>query len=198
MFATKLKTLRLTAKMNQSDLAEILHVERSTVSRWESGTSMPAVSMIERIAEVFDVRIDYLMGKEVVVETAKIPVIGKVQAGLPVEAVEEILAYEYIPAEMAESGEFFGLMVKGDSMSPRMIEGDTVIVRRQSDIRSGDVAVVLVGNEDATVKKVIKHEDGITLIAFNPAYPPRFFTLREVINTPVEILGKVVELRGKF
>ncbi len=198
MFAQVLKTLRLRAKMNQSDLAQILDVERSTVSRWESGTSTPPMNMVKRLSEIFDVSLDELMGKQTEEEYVRIPVLGEVQAGLPTEAVQNIISYEYIPSSLARSGEYFALKIKGDSMSPRMLEGDVVIVKRQSDIKSGEIAVVLVGNEDATVKRIARHEDGITLIAFNPAYSPRFITNREIINLPVEILGKVVELRGKF
>ncbi len=199
MFAQTLRALRLKAKMNQSDLADMLNVERSTVSRWESGASSPGMGIVERIAQIFDVSIDVLMGKSVVEEEyVKIPVLGQVQAGVPTEAVENIISFEHIPASLARTGEFFALKIKGDSMSPRILEGDTIIVKRQSDIRDGELAVVLVGNEDATVKKIAKHEDGITLIAFNPAFYPSFFTNREIINLPVEILGKVVELRAKF
>lgn len=199
MFADMIKALRLNAKMNQSDLAQMLNVERSTISRWESGTSVPGMGVIERISQIFDVSIDRLMGKDVSEdEYVKIPVLGQVQAGLPTEAVENIISYEQIPATLAKTGEFFALEIKGDSMSPRILEGDIVIIRRQPDIQNGDVAVVLVGKEDATVKKIAKHEDGITLIAYNPAYYPRFITNREIINLPVEILGKVVELRAKF
>ncbi len=198
MFAQVLKTLRLRAKMNQSDLAEILNVERSTISRWESGTSSPPMGMIERLSEIFDVSFDVLMGKETQEEYIRIPVLGEVQAGLPTQAVQDVLSYEYISSEMAKDGEYFALRIRGDSMSPRMTEGDIVIVKRQQDIKSGEIAVVMVGNDDATVKKIARHEDGITLIAFNPAYPPRFITNREIINLPVSILGKVVELRAKF
>lgn len=128
----------------------------------------------------------------------KIPVLGYVRAGMPMEAVEEIIDYEEISEEMARQGEYFGLQIKGDSMEPRIKEGDVVIVRKQSDVISGDIAVVMVNGEDATVKKIVKHENGISLLPFNQAYAPLFYTQDEAVSLPVEIIGRVVELRGKF
>ncbi|MBE6038642.1 MAG: helix-turn-helix domain-containing protein [Anaerofustis stercorihominis] len=201
MFAQIIKALRLKAKMNQETLAQMLDVERSTISRWENGSSTPTMTMLQKIAEVFDVSYDILLGKDISdvnSEEISVPILGSVRAGVPTEAVEDILGREYIPASMAKTGEYFALRIKGDSMSPRMLEGDIVIVKKQSDVSDGEIAVVTVGRDDATIKKISKHEDGITLIPFNEAYPAKFFTNREIINLPVEICGKVVELRGKF
>lgn len=128
----------------------------------------------------------------------KIPVLGYVRAGIPIDAVEEVLDYEEISEEMARQGEYFALQIKGDSMEPRIQEGDVVIVRQQSDIDSGDIAVVLVNGNDATVKKFVKHENGVSLVAFNAKYEPMFYTPKEIQELPVSILGKVVELRGKL
>lgn len=84
-------------------------------------------------------------------------------------------------------------------MEPRMMEGDVVIVRRQDDVDSGDVAIVLVNGNEATVKRIKKQEDGITLIATNTSvYEPHFYSNKEIQSLPVQILGKVVELRGKL
>lgn len=129
----------------------------------------------------------------------KIPVLGKVVAGIPLEAVEEILDYEEITPELAATGEFFALQIRGRSMEPRMLEGDVVIVKRQDDVESGDVAIVLVNGDEATVKKIKKMDTGITLIATNTSvYEPHFYSNEEIKTLPVQILGKVVELRGKF
>ena len=84
-------------------------------------------------------------------------------------------------------------------MEPRFIEGDTVIVRRQPDVESGEIAIVLVNGDEATMKKILKQQSGITLIALNPAvYEPHFYTNEQIEELPVVIYGKVVELRGKF
>ena len=142
---------------------------------------------------------DFLFQNQIVsVPAIKIPVLGDVAAGIPIEAVENIVDYEEIDQAMAANGEHFGLRLKGDSMEPRMREGDVVIVRKQEDVENGDVAVVLVNGDSATVKRVKKGPSGISLIPNNPAYDPMFYTNDEIISLPVRILGKVVELRAKF
>ena len=127
-----------------------------------------------------------------------IPVLGKVVAGYPIEAVENILDYEEISDEMAQQGDFFALQVKGDSMEPRIKEGDVVIVRKQEDVDSGDIAIMLVNGDEATIKKVQKFSGGINLIPSNSSYEVITYTNKEVLSLPVRCLGKVVELRAKF
>lgn len=128
-----------------------------------------------------------------------IPVLGTVQAGIPLDAIEEILDYEELHPSMVEHGEeYFALQVKGNSMEPRMREGDVVIVRKQSDVDHDDIAIVLVNGEEATIKRVIKSEAGIMLAPNNPAYEPKFYSNKEIAELPVTILGKVVELRAKL
>ena len=83
-------------------------------------------------------------------------------------------------------------------MEPRFVEGDTVIVRRQSSVDNGEIAIVLVGNEDATCKKFYRHRDGISLVSTNPEFAPMFFSNEELEETKIDILGKVCELRARF
>jgi repressor LexA len=129
----------------------------------------------------------------------RIPVLGRVVAGVPIDAYEEILDYEEILPETAADGEYFGLRVSGDSMEPKFSEGDVVIVRQQSDADSGDIVIALVNGSDATIKRLIKYaEGGIALVASNPTYAPLRFTEAEISSKPVQIVGKVVELRAKF
>ncbi len=128
----------------------------------------------------------------------KINVLGRVAAGIPIEAVEDIIDTEEITQEMAATGEFFGLQIHGDSMEPRMCEGDVVIVRKQDDAESGDIVIAMVNGDDATCKRLRKYRDGIELISNNPSYEPMFFSNEEIASKPVKIIGKVVELRGKF
>ena len=90
------------------------------------------------------------------------------------------------------------MRVKGSSMEPRIREGDVVIVRKQEDVNTGDTAVVLVNGDSATVKRIKKEPGGISLIPNNPAYDVKFYSNAEIITTPVTIIGRVVELRGKF
>ena len=129
----------------------------------------------------------------------RIPVLGTIVAGVPINAIEEVLGWEDIPESMASQGQFFALRVKGRSMEPRLVEGDTVIVKKESDVESGRVAVVLVGREEATLKQVRKAPEGITLIGYNAlVYEPHFYSNQEIEELPIQILGVVVELRRKF
>lgn len=203
----RLRNLRESKKLNQKELAEILHINNSTLSQYESDTRVPSDEIKIKIAEYFDVTLDYLIGKPIAPQTPtkhvpkkgiKIPVLGEVQAGIPVEAIEDIIDYEEITEDMARTGEFFGLQVRGQSMEPRFVEGDVVIVRKQADVNSGDIAIVLVNGDVATIKKIKKQKNGITLMPLNPAFEPIFFNNEEISDLPVVILGKVVELRGKF
>lgn len=128
-----------------------------------------------------------------------IPILNTVVAGMPIDAYEDILGYEEISRELASTGEFFALKIKGDSMLPVLQENDIIIVRQQSDVESGDIAIVLINGDSATVKKVMKQESGITLIAFNPAvYEPHFYSNDEIESLPVTIAGKVVEMKRSF
>lgn len=199
----RLKELRKQRGLTQSDIASALHVVQAAVSQWETGRVTPEADKISQLADVLGVSIDVLMGKQEPTETKsgtgiKIPVLGKVQAGIPTSAISEILDYEEIPADMAARGEYFGLLVRGDSMSPDLKDGDVVIVRCQEDVENGEMAIVAVNGDNATVKKVYKATQGITLVPINPAYDTKMYTNNEILRLPVEIRGKVVELRRKI
>lgn len=197
MFADRVKQLRKEKKLTQSQIAEKMYVTQATVSAWECGLAMPDGLKLQQLAQILGVTVSSLMG-ETEQTIYKIPVLGRVQAGIPTSAISEILDYEEIPADMAERGEYFGLLVRGDSMSPRILDGDVVIVRCQPDVENGEIAVVAVNGDDATVKKVRKSAMGITLIPLNPAYNTITYTNEQILSLPVEIKGKVVELRGKM
>ena len=109
-----------------------------------------------------------------------------------------IIDYEEIPAEMAKDGEFFGLQIKGDSMEPRICEGDVVIVRKQDDAETGDLVVAMINGNEATCKRLMKYKDGIRLMPSNPTYEPLFFSNKEIEEKPVKIIGRVVENRQKY
>ena len=192
-----IRDLRQKKGITQSELASLCDVHQTAVSQWEKGRTLPDKSALIRLSDIFGVSIDTLMNKNTV-SANSIPVLGYVRAGVPAEAIENIIDYEDISAEMAAKGEHFGLKVMGDSMSPRICQDDIVIVRKQNYIESGEIGVVLINNLDATIKKVIKNGTGLTLIPFNPEYEPLFYTAEEIVTLPVTIIGKVVELRGKF
>ena len=205
----KLKKLRENRGMTQAELGKALDISPSAIGMYEQGRRIPDISNLKKISSFFSVSVDYLIENNLQNDANKtppssgkgirIPVLGRVVAGIPIEAVEEIIDYEEITPELAATGEFFALKIRGHSMEPRMMEGDVVIVRKQEDVESGDVAIVLVNGNEATVKRVKKQEEGITLIATNTSvYEPHFYSNKEIKNLPVQILGKVVELRGKF
>ena len=128
----------------------------------------------------------------------RIPVLGSVPAGIPLEAVEDIVDWEDIPREWTKGGkEYFGLKIHGDSMYPKYMEGDTIILRKADDCESGDECVVYVNGYDATFKKVIKKSDHIILQPLNGAYEPMMIDNNDQDN-PVKIAGVVVELRRKL
>lgn len=203
----RIAQLREEKGLSQLEFAHKVNINNSVMNRIEKGIRPIRDDELIAISKCLGVSIDYLLGnapaKTVQQKTTgrgvRIPVLGRVVAGIPIEAVEEILDYEEITPELAASGEFFALKIRGHSMEPRMMEGDVVIVRRQDDVDSGDVAIVLVNGDEATVKRVKKQEDGITLIANNiSVYEPHYYSNKEIEELPVRILGKVIELRGKL
>lgn len=204
----RLRTLRKERKISMRELGSIIGVHESTISLYETGKRQPDYDTLNRLADYFQVSVDYLLGRsdvpyppEMPASSEKgpwIPVLGHVQAGLPIEAIEDIIDYEQISTDMAATGDHFALQVRGDSMEPRFADGDVVIVRKQEDVESGQVAVVIVNGDEATLKKIKKTPEGVMLLPSNPAYEPLFYSNEDILKKPVRILGKVVELRAKF
>ncbi len=187
----------------QEELAKkIGYKSRSSVNKIEKSRIL-SNKKVELFAKVLNVSPSYLMGWDTDFNNekskgVKIPVLGTVAAGIPIEAIEDILDYEEISEDMARKGDYFALKINGNSMFPRICNNDVVIVRQQSDIESGDIAIVLVNGDNATCKKLLKKETGLMLMPLNREYEPTFFDWKEVEELPVKVIGKVVELRGKF
>ena len=186
-------------KESRKDLSELFGVPYTTICDWINAKTYPRIDKIELMARHWNV------DKAALVEPPKekknkfkIPVLGTVVAGYPIEAVENILDYEEISEDMARQGDFFALRVKGNSMEPKISEGDVVIVRKQEDVDNGDIAIMLVNGDEATIKKIQKFSGGINLIPSNSAYEVMTYTNEQIKNLPVRCLGKVVELRAKF
>lgn len=199
----RLREARKKKNITLKRLGELVGLSESAISQYENGKRQPDNDTLIKFANCLDVSTDYLLGRDSspVPESKKgirIPVLGRVAAGIPIDAIEEIIDYEEIDETLALQGEYFALQIKGISMEPRIKENDVVIVRKQETVNSGEIAIVLVNGDCATCKKVMIYENGISLISFNPAFEPRFFTYEEIEELPVKILGKVVELRGKF
>lgn len=201
IFAKNLKYYMEKSGKDRNEICKDLNLKYSTFSEWVNANKYPRIDKIELIANYFNIQKADLI-EEHKTENKKngvmVPVLGKVVAGIPLEAVEEILDYEEIPNDMAEQGEHFALQIKGNSMEPKFSEGDVVIVRKQPDVDTGDIAVVLVNGNEATIKKIKKQSDGVMLVPTNPNYDVTYYNNNEIGTLPVTILGKVVELRAKF
>lgn len=202
-----LKRLREEKEMTQAELGKALEISPSAIGMYEQGRRTPDIPTLKKIASYFNVSLDYLLGNSPAKAAqpkptgrgVRIPVLGRVVAGIPIEAVEEILDYEEITPELAATGEFFALQVKGDSMLPKLEEGDVVIVKKQADVETGDIAIVLVNGDEATIKQVKKVDGGIMLYGFNPdVYEPHFYSNQQIEELPVRILGKVIESRRSW
>lgn len=187
--------------VNITEMCKASGVNRGTLTDLKMGrrSGVNAVTA-QKIASYFGVSVGYLLGEEEKKKKVgvKIPVYGNVAAGIPIEAWEDILDYEEISEDMAEYGEYFALKIKGDSMEPKISDGDVVIVSCQNDVDSGHIAIVLINGHEATCKKIKKTPEGVYLLSTNPKYDPMFFSNKEIEELPVRILGKVVELRAKF
>lgn len=198
----RVKELRKLHGYSQVKLAKTLNVHQTAISQWETGRTSPDMEVAAEMAQLFGVSLEYLLGISDEPSAAPDPtwinVLGRVAAGIPIEAIEEVIDHEQITEEMARSGKYIGLKIHGSSMEPRMKEGDTVIVRLQDDCDSGDTVIAMINGDEATCKIIKKMPEGITLISTNPAYDPMFFSNREIEEKPIRILGKVVELRAKF
>ncbi len=192
-----IKRYRKLRGFTQQELADKSNISRSYLADIENGRYNPSIETLGDIATALGTDVNALIDS-VNDNVITVPVLGRIVAGIPVEAITDIIDYEEITKEMAGNGEYFALQIRGDSMEPKFSEGDVVIVRKQPDIESGDIAIVLINGEDATIKKVKKHETGIFLISTNTNYAPKFFSCEDIEKLPITILGKVVELRAKF
>ena len=203
----RIAQLREEKGLSQLEFAHRVNINNSVMNRIEKGIRPIRDDELVAISKCLGVSLDYLLGNEPAKAAqpkskgrgVRIPVLGRVVAGVPIDAVQEILDYEEITPEMAATGEYFALQVKGASMEPTLRNGDIVIVKKQPTVDSGDIAIVLVNGNDATVKEIKESPAGITLIGHNAAiYTPQFYSNKEIQNMPVQIIGKVVEMRRKF
>ena len=206
-----IRKLRLERNLKQSDLAQILNVKQNTISNWETERTEVDRESTLKLADFFGVTVDYLLGREKptisntekVVEFPKpkiqdevelndiypIPLLGRVVAGVPIEAQEDIEGYVYISYRPSE--EYFSVRVHGDSMiNAGIFDGSILIVHKQEEAVSGDIVVAMLNGEQ-TVKRFKVYGESVFLMPENPAY--------DMIPVPpgsnFVILGKVVEVR---
>lgn len=194
--------------LKQADLAERTGISKGALSSYISGRYLPKQNNIYLIAKALNVNEAWLMGNDVPMERSLknapsstavvVNVLGRVAAGIPIDAIEEIIDTEEISEKMASEGEYFALKISGNSMEPKISDGDVVIVRKQADADDGDIVIALVNGYDAVCKRLKKYADGIALVSNNPSYEPMYFSNKDILEKPVTILGKVRELRAKF
>lgn len=206
----RIKELRYEHKISQAKLAQIANVHQTAVSQWEKGRTSPDIDSAKAICRHFNVSLDWLLGYgsdqnnvEAAAYTApsviRIPVLGRIPAGVPMEAIEDILDYEEAPADWTRGDKvFFALKLRGDSMFPEYRDGDIVIFRRQETCESGEDCAVMVNGNDATFKRVYRNESGIILQPLNPAYPAIPYSNEQILNLPVRVIGVVWEIRRKM
>lgn len=204
-----LKTIRETLGYSIYDVNKLCDISPSYLSLMENGKRKPSAIILKKIAPIYN--LDYLdlykkagyidlIGNESKGNINTIPILGTVKAGYDWLAEENIVDYITIKEHLPNINEYYALRITGDSMLPLLSEGDLVIVHDQDDVESGQTAVVLINGEEATVKKLIKTNEGIELHSMNPYYPIKKFTHEDMKNIPVKIIGRVKEakIKGAF
>ncbi len=206
MFPERLKELRKEKGLSQKTLSQQLGVTQQAVGKWETGRSSPDPSTLARLASLLDTSADYLLGLDVISPAggagrpfgayaeSPIPVIGTVRAGYGSLAFEEDYGVEY--ACVKDPANYFYLVVKGDSMEPRIQDGDLALVHRQPTLENGDLGVIVFGEGEGTLKKYLQRGNAVILQPFNPAYEPKVIRGEEL--NQLFIAGKVVETKAKW
>ena len=179
--------------------ADLPQIAYTTLATWLQAKAYPRIDMIELLANYFGILKSDLVEDKMNLAKNIINVYSQVHAGILTEMIEDIVDTEEIDMNMLKGGkEYFGIKVKGDSMSPKYLEGDTIIVEKASDCENGQDCVVAVNGNEAFLKRVFKSETGIMLQALNSNYEPQIYTNKEIAEIPVTIIGIVRELRRKI
>ena len=206
-----LRNVRESLGYSTYDVNKLCDISPSYLSLFETGKRKPSAVVLRKLAPIYN--LDYLdlyekAGYLDLAESEKLSnntsnsavvfVYGTIPAGIPMECIEDIIDTEEISADMLKGDkQYFGLKIKGNSMEPEYLDGDTIILEKTEDCESGDDAVVMVNGDDGTFKRVFKNDNGIILQPLNPAYAPLVFTNEDIEKLPVRILGVVVEIRRK-
>lgn len=203
MNGIQLKECRKAKGMSQATLSRLLGVTQQAVGKWETGRSNPDPEMLVRLAEVLGTTTDYLLGLHTGGAEAEqagrrffggyaecpIPVIGTVRAGYGALAFEEDYGTEY--ARVKDPQNYFYLVVKGDSMEPRIREGDLALVHKQPTLDSGDLGVLIYGEGEGTLKRYLVRGSSVVLQPFNPDYEELVLSGEELEH--LHVVGKVVK-----
>ncbi len=200
----RMRLRRLELGYSYQDLADRTGLNKSTLQRYETGkTEKLPLDKAEIIARALEIPVEYLLGLEYgekptggVSNVFSVPVFDSVSAGFGCYADSSSVGSKPTFLEnAAEAGEYLWINVKGDSMSPKIENGDMILVRRQDSVENGNVAVVMVDDE-AVVKKVKYGRGWIELHSFNPYYPVRRFEKQETRR--ISIVGLVKEVCKKL
>ena len=195
MFGQRLKELRKAAGYSQTRLAEFLGISQQAVGKWETGRATPDPSTIATIARLLGVSADTMLGTSGTGGAeAMVPVVGSVRAGYGALAFEEDFGSE--PANVRNPEEYLYLIVKGDSMEPRIFDGDYALVHKQNTLENGDLGVLIYGDEEATLKRYIRRGNAVILEPFNPDYEP--LVIEGEALEHLHVVGKVRETRTKW
>ena len=199
----RIKQLRQEKGLTQEELGKYIGVKKAAIMKYEKGNVQNMKrSSIETLSNLFGVSPSYLMcldepnTDELVNPVVSIPLLGSVRAGYNHLAQETWISTIRVSSDIItnDKSEYFALEVKGDSMANTFLEGDIVIVHKQSDCDNNDFAIVIINGEEGTLKMVKKTSFGIILQPLNPAYEPVAYTNEEIETTPVQIVGVVVRL----
>lgn len=208
-FSKRLAEAMRIRNIKASELSEKAHIPKSAISQYLSGLYEAKQKSIFKLASVLNVSESWLMGLDVPMSRGmhsvplselnqtEIPVLGRVKAGYDYLAQENVIGHVFLDFKPSDVENYYALQVTGDSMEPLFSDGDIAIVHKQDDFENGNTCIILVNGDEATVKKAVKKDDGIELIAMNPYYPPRHFTKNEMDEIPVKVIGKVIEARKR-
>lgn len=191
-----IKQSRKEKGITQNELAKRIGVSAGAISRWESGDiENMRRDRIEKLADALGIDPNIIIGIEPNKEMdGNIPILGRVAAGIPIDAVEEIIGYEEIPKRLLAYASYFALKIRGESMQPNIQDGDIVIVRKQESASDGDIVIAQVNHdEEATCKRLKTYRDQTMLLSDNPAYSPQVYEAKDV-----HIVGVVTEVRRKL
>ena len=195
IFAKNLKYYMMINNKDRNDIARDVELPYTTVTSWYNAEFYPRIDKIQLLANYFCIQKSDLVEdkSQKISDNTKqaFPLLGMVKAGYDYFASENIIGYVAVNKKVPDVENCYALQIVGDSMQPILYEDDIIIVHKQDDVESGQVAIVLIDNEEATVKQVIKHEDYIELKAFNPFYPKKKLTK----DDNFKIIGKVIEGR---
>lgn len=204
----RIKQLREENNITQIQLAKKLNKTQQTISLYENGTNEPDLDSYIILSKLFNRSIEYIAGKsDVNIDSnvfpindnpVKVPVVGRISAGLPILAQENIEGYEFAPSSIIKEGfEYFYLKVQGDSMNLKFNNGDIVLVQKQDELENNEIGVILVNGYDATVKKY-KSENGLVILEPMSTNPENTVQIYNPKDISIKIIGKVVSYQGKI